>query len=212
MGIFIYIVVLLFSIIIHEIAHGYMAYLRGDDTAKVAGRLTLNPIPHIDPIGSIVLPVAFLLIQSPVLFGWAKPVPISYYKLRNPKTDIPLVSFAGPLANILLAVVSGLIIRTVKMSPSLDQGIGASAVSFFYIMIVVNVVLLVINLIPIPPLDGSKVITYFMPREMAERYLSLNSYMGFVILFILIWSGVIGRIIYPIINFCVVALSGMSFM
>ncbi|MCL2335714.1 MAG: site-2 protease family protein [Endomicrobia bacterium] len=212
MEIFIYVVVLLFSIIIHEVAHGYAAYLRGDDTAKAAGRLTLNPIPHIDIIGTILLPIALLMAQSPVLFGWAKPVPINSYRLKNPKTDIPLVSFAGPLSNILLAVLSGMGIRVIKMMPEFERGIGASIESVLGLMLIVNVVLPVINLVPIPPLDGSKVATYFMPRWLAVKYMSLNQYVGFAVLFLLIWSGVLGKIIYPVISFFVALLSGVQFM
>ncbi|MDR2425800.1 MAG: site-2 protease family protein [Endomicrobium sp.] len=209
MGILIYIVVLLFSIIMHEFAHGYAAYLRGDDTAKYAGRLTLNPIPHIELFGSIVLPISLLLLHAPVIFGWAKPVPINYAKLRNLKIDIPLISFAGPAANIALAIAAGMGIRIIRMLLSAEQGFTGAIASIFYVMVIINVVLLVINLVPIPPLDGSKVVTYFMPHDMARKYLSLNPIVCTLLLILLLWSGVLWNIIEPLINYLVVLLSGV---
>lgn len=209
MYILVYIVVLLFSIMIHEIAHGYVAYLRGDDTAKRAGRLTLNPIPHIDLFGSIILPATLLLLKAPILFGWAKPVPVNYYKLKNPKVDIPLVSVAGPLSNIALAAISGLGIRLIRMFPDFHQGLGASIEAFLFVMLVMNIVLPLINLIPVPPLDGSKVITYFMPARMAEKYLSMNPWVGFIIIYLLLLSGLVWRVLYPILNFLIVVIAGV---
>ncbi|MCL2485531.1 MAG: site-2 protease family protein [Endomicrobia bacterium] len=201
MTILIYIVVLIFSVVIHEVAHGYVAYLRGDDTAKMSGRLTLNPIPHIDLFGTIVLPGVLILMNAPILFGWAKPVPINTYRLKNPKADIPLVSLAGPLSNVLLAVSAGIGIRLIKAYPDFAAGFGASIQTFLYVMVMVNVVLLVINLIPVPPLDGSKVITYFLPEELAIRYLNINPYIGFIILLALLYSGIIWKIAGPVVNF-----------
>jgi Zn-dependent protease len=211
MAIFIYIVVFLFSAIIHEVAHGYVAHLRGDDTAKQLGRITLNPLPHIELFGSILLPAMLLIMQTPILFGWAKPVPINYRNLKNPRDDIPLVSFAGPASNILLAIFSGLGIRFIKLFPNFEAGFGASIESFLYIMLTINVILPVINLIPIPPLDGSKIITYFLPRDVAAKYMNLNQYICLLILFLVLSSGIAWRIIYPVINFFVVVFSGVSF-
>ncbi|MCL2144736.1 MAG: site-2 protease family protein [Endomicrobia bacterium] len=209
MGIFIYIVVLLFSVIMHEFAHGYAAYLRGDDTAKHAGRLTFNPVPHIELFGSIILPAALVLIQAPVLFGWAKPVPVNGAKFKNPKVDIPLVSIAGPAANILIAVVSGIGIRIIHMMPSFEQGFGGSISSVLYIMVIVNVVLLVINLIPIPPLDGSKVITLFLPQDIAVKYIRLNPFLCMITLIVLLWSGILWQVLGPVISILTVIVSGV---
>ncbi|AKL97506.1 site-2 protease family protein [Endomicrobium proavitum] len=206
--IFIYVVVILFSVIIHEVAHGLAAYWRGDDTAKLAGRLTLNPIVHIDLFGSIILPAMLILLHTPIFFAWAKPVPFNPVKLKNPKTDIPLVSAAGPLSNIFLAVLSGLIIRIVNAFPELFAGFASSITEFFGLMLMINIVLPVINLIPVPPLDGSKVVTYFMPREIAVRYMNINPYLGLLVLFVLLYSGAVWKIIAPLINFCVTILSG----
>jgi len=208
--IFIYIVVILFSVMFHEISHGYIAYKRGDDTAKLAGRLTFNPIVHIDLFGSIILPGLLLALGTPILFAWAKPVPINASRLKNPKTDIPLVSAAGPLSNILLAVVSGIIIRIISSFPDFAIGWGAAVNQFFALMLVINVVLPIINLIPIPPLDGSKIVTYFLPPKIAISYMNMNPYLGFIILFALLYSGIVWKIVGPIINFIVVILSGHS--
>ncbi|MCL2390699.1 MAG: site-2 protease family protein [Endomicrobia bacterium] len=208
MTIFIYIVVLVFSVIVHEVAHAYVANLRGDDTAKMAGRITLNPVPHTDLFGTIILPGVLLLMNTGILFGWAKPVPINTYRLKNPKTDIPLVSAAGPLSNVLLAVVSGLGIRLIRIFPDFQAGFGASIETFLYIMVLINIVLLVINLVPVPPLDGSKVITYFLPKELAVKYMNLNPYTGFLILVVLLYSGILWRFVGPVINFFIKLIIG----
>ena len=126
LDIFIYIAVLLFSVIIHEAAHAWAAYKRGDDTAKLDGRITLNPAPHIDLFGSIILPAVMILVHSPLLFGWAKPVSVNYAKLKNPRFDAVLVSAAGPLSNALLAVSAGLIMRTLNAVSLSSAGIGGS--------------------------------------------------------------------------------------
>lgn len=211
MEILIYIVVLLFSVIIHEIAHGYMACIRGDDTAKLLGRLTLNPVPHLEFFGSILLPASLIILHAPVIFGWAKPVPVNYAKLKNPKTDIPLISFAGPMSNIMLAVISGTAIRTIHALPSFEQGFGGAISSVLFVMLVINVVLLIINLVPIPPLDGSKVITFFMPYDMARKYLSLNPFLCMMVLVVLLGTGILWKIIGPLIKFSIVLLSGIAF-
>jgi Zn-dependent protease len=206
-----YVVVFLFSVIIHEVAHGYIASLRGDDTAKVFGRITLNPLPHIELFGSIILPALLLLINAPVFFGWAKPIPINVENLKNPKVDVPLISFAGPVANVLLAIFSGLLLQFVFAFPNFRAGIGGSLESFLCIMLTVNVVLAFINLIPIPPLDGSKAITYFLPKKIASRYLNLNPFICLTIFFILLSSRIIWRLMYIAINFFMTVLSGVSF-
>lgn len=210
MGILIYIIVLLFSVILHEFAHGYIAYIRGDDTAKYAGRLTLNPVPHLELFGSILLPATLILMQAPVIFGWAKPVPVNYSKLKNPKIDVPLVSLAGPMANVALAVFAGLGIRIIHAMPTFEQGFGGAIGYILFVMVIINVVLLVINLVPIPPLDGSKIITLFMPHDMARKYLSLNPFVCMIVLVLLLGTGILWRFIGPVINFLVILLSGAS--
>ncbi len=146
------VVVLIFSVVLHEVAHGYMANWLGDPTARLAGRLTLNPVSHIDPVGSILLPAFFVLLQSPFMIGYAKPVPYNPYNLRG-RYGEGLVAFAGPATNILLALIFGLLIRFA--APQL----GPDLVGAFSIIVFVNMVLALFNLIPIPPLDGSKVLS-----------------------------------------------------
>ncbi len=144
------VVVLIFSIVLHEVAHGYMANWLGDPTARLQGRLTLNPVSHIDPIGSVVLPGLLLLAQSPMLIGYAKPVPYNPYNLRG-KYGEGLVAFAGPGTNILLALLFGLLIRFSSAQ------LGPDLVAAFAIIVYINILLALFNLIPVPPLDGSKV-------------------------------------------------------
>src|SRR5580700_9539944 len=150
MNIIIIFVVLLFSAIVHEVSHGLAAEHFGDSTARDAGRITLNPIPHIDPFGSILLPLLLLAVGSPIIIGAAKPVPVNFNNLRNPKRDMALVSLAGPVSNFLLAILFALIIK-VGLSNSISEPILVTG-------IVLNLVLGVFNLIPIPPLDGSKIV------------------------------------------------------
>jgi Zn-dependent protease len=209
--VFIYIVVFIFSAIVHEISHGYVAHLRGDDTAKLMGRITLNPLSHIDLFGSIILPAIFLSLRFPIIFGWAKPVPIDYSNFKNPKLDMPLVSLAGPIANLLLALVSGLGIRLIRIFPNFEAGFGAAIESFLYIMLIINVILTIINLIPIPPLDGSKVATFFMSRDMVTKYMNINSFICLIVLLLLLSSGVARSLLYPAINFFVTIFSGIFY-
>ncbi|MDR1523076.1 MAG: site-2 protease family protein [Endomicrobium sp.] len=211
MEIFVYIVVFVFSVIIHEVSHGYVAHLRGDDTAKDLGRITLNPFVHLELFGSIVLPAMLLFIKAPILFGWAKPVPVNYSNLKNPKLDGAIVSFAGPASNILLAMCSGIGIRVISQFPDFANGFGGSIENFLYVMLNINLVLAVINLIPIPPLDGSKVVAYFLPKKISKSYLSLNPFVCLIILFIVLSSGLAWSILYPIIHFFVTNLSGIIF-
>jgi Zn-dependent protease len=180
-----------FCIVLHEYAHGLVAYLRGDKTAKYAGRLTLNPLPHIDPIGTVFLPLILSLSRSPVIFGWAKPVPINYWGLKNPKRDIIWVGLAGPLANICLAFILSLFIKPATGLPIFIQ-------SLLYQTIVVNVVLAAFNLIPIPPLDGSRIAMGLLPAALARQYAAIEPY-GFIIIFILLYLRLFDYILWPIV-------------
>lgn len=190
-------IVLIYSAILHEIAHGYVAERLGDPTARLMGRLTLNPIPHIDPFLSILLPLILLLSPTKIIFGGAKPVPIDPYNLKDGRRDIALVSFAGPATNIILMLI-GYLLFTIFFHK--DQGyffdlIFRSAYTihsltdiFAYILvdiIFINLSLAVFNLLPIPPLDGSKIFALILPEDMANAYLSLSSF-GTLILLILL--------------------------
>jgi Zn-dependent protease len=207
---FVEIVVVLFSTAIHESAHGYVAYLRGDDTAKMSGRITLNPIAHIDLFGSIILPAMLIFTKAPV-FAWAKPVPYNPQNLKNPKIDVPMLAFAGPASNLLLAFFSGLAIRLLGAFPDFAVGFGAPIKYFFFMMVAINVNLATFNMIPIPPLDGSKVMAYFLPAQLREKYVNLNLYVGFVMLYLIISSGMMEGIISSISNFFMMLFTGWTF-
>ncbi|MFA5779587.1 MAG: site-2 protease family protein [Elusimicrobiota bacterium] len=177
---------LFFAVVVHECCHGWVAYLNGDDTAKMSGRLTLNPIPHIDMMGTIILPLILILTHSPVLIGWAKPVPINPYRLNNPIKDMAKVGLAGPGANFALAILSALIIWLFKITgvdPSTE--INALIIKLLYINVQINLVLGVFNLIPIPPLDGSRIVSAFLPAQIAYKYNQLERYGIFIIFFLL---------------------------
>lgn len=156
-------VILVVSVILHEVAHGYMANYLGDPTARLQGRLTLNPISHIDPVGSLFLPAILVFTQAPILIGWAKPVPYNPYNLPG-KYDETLVAFAGPATNIGLALIFGLIIRF--FGGVLDSGL----VEAFSVIVYINLLLALFNLIPIPPLDGSKILSGILPFGLAQAY------------------------------------------
>lgn len=186
-----YIPVLFFAVVLHEYCHGWIAYLNGDDTAKMAGRLTLNPIPHIDPFGTIVIPLLLIISHSPVLIGWAKPVPINPYRLNNPVKDMAKVGIAGPASNFALAILSALIIWLFKISGA-DPYSAANnlIIKLLYINVQINLILGVFNLIPIPPLDGSRIITAFLPPAIAYKYNQLERY-GFIIIIFLLYAGML---------------------
>ncbi len=151
------ILILLFSVIIHEISHGFMALAFGDKTAQYQGRLTLNPIKHIDLFGSIILPFLLYITNAGFMIGWAKPVPYNPYNLKNAKIAEPLIALAGPVSNLLLATIFGLLIRFAPISNGL--------IYIFSYVVLINVALAVFNLVPIPPLDGSKVLFSFIPNS-----------------------------------------------
>lgn len=182
---------------VHEVAHGTVAHRLGDDTAKQLGRLTLNPLKHLDFFGSIFLPLFLVLSQSPVIFGWAKPVPYNPENLKNPKIGAAMIGIAGPLSNFALAVIFGILIRILAGVTEFfpDQTI-LLLMSFFNIIVIVNLVLGVFNLVPIPPLDGSKVLFTLLPRRhyQWERFLEIY---GMWILLIFILFGF--NLILPII-------------
>mgnify|MGYP006272064077 CR=1 FL=1 len=179
------IVVLIFSIILHEVSHGYAAYALGDPTAKLAGRLTLNPIPHIDVIGSIVVPGLLVLTQTPFLFGWAKPVPYNPHNLSNQRWGEALVAIAGSATNLLLALIFGLIARF-----GADLGLGSAFVELSALVVFVNLFLGIFNLIPIPPLDGYTFLRAILPYRFAvplEQFQARIQSMGFFGLFLILF-------------------------
>lgn len=191
----------LLGIVLHEVAHGYMAYRRGDPTAMMFGRITLNPLPHIDPLGLIVF--IFTALFSPFVFGWAKPVPINPRYFKNVRKDIMLVSAAGPMANFFLAVFFALLLRVLLLLPLDVLTALGSTVDFLVNMcsvgIFANVGLMWFNLIPIPPLDGSKLVMGVLPPAAAYKYAEVERY-GMIILMLLIFTGIFGYIITPFIQ------------
>ena len=162
-------VIVILSIIFHEVAHGYVAYWLGDSTAKYAGRLTLNPIPHIDLFGSIIVPGLAILSGSPFLLGWAKPVPINPYNMRYGKWGEALTAFAGPGTNILIAVVAGLLVRFGGAAFATSD-----VLQIVLIVVIANISLAILNLIPIPPLDGSKIVAAILPPGLYMQYRQLE--------------------------------------
>lgn len=195
---------ILFAITLHEVAHGYIAKLRGDNTAFMMGRLTLNPIKHIDLIGTIIVP-AILFFLGGFIFGWAKPVPVNEGQLKNPRSDTALVALAGPMANLLMAFFWALI---AKLAITLNQSSPETSEIFTYmgyIGVQVNLVLMILNLIPIPPLDGSRIVSSFLPLHAAIRYNQIKRF-GFFILLALIVIPINGQpilwyIMGPFISF-----------
>lgn len=197
------IAILIFSIIIHEVSHGYVALKMGDPTAKMAGRLTFNPLPHIDIVGTIIMPVMLILIQSPFLFGWAKPVPINPMNFKNPKRDIMITSIAGPFSNFVLAIIFAVFHRLLSFGGSGGQ-IFLRGLEYG---VAINIILFCFNLIPIPPLDGSRVLLYFLPDSFEPFFNKLERF-GFIIIFLLFFVGVLGNVLYPIMNFFLTILLG----
>jgi Zn-dependent protease len=183
------VVVLFFSVIIHEVAHAYSALLNGDPTAKLSGRITLNPIPHIDPIGTLLLPALLVLSGSRLLFGWARPVPVNPMNFRNYTWGEITVSASGPLSNLALAVVFALLLR-------LGLGnIGLMKLAYYGVSI--NIFLALFNLIPIPPLDGSHVLAALLPRDLLRLYRHLEP-VGFILILVLFYTGIMGAVLMPI--------------
>ena len=191
------IAVVIFSVIIHEVMHGVAADYLGDKTARYAGRLTLNPIPHIDLFGSIILPVLLALSNSPFFFGWAKPVPYNPYNLRPGRFSEAIVAGAGPASNIAIALIGGLLVRL---------NIFSGANDIIFIIVVVNVMLFAFNLIPIPPLDGSKVLEALLPRSLQYGYANWRASMernpmlgmGVILLIVFLAGSTFGSFVYAL--------------
>jgi Zn-dependent protease len=193
---------LLIAMTVHEFAHGAVAYKLGDSTARLSGRLTLNPLAHIDPFWTVLLPlVLFLSTAGRFVFGAAKPVPVNYWSLKNPKRDMIWIGLAGPAANFILAFMIAGVLRFIPA-----YGITGS---LLFNLLTINVVLAVFNLIPIPPLDGSKILMGLLPAHLSELYAGVERY-GFIILFVFIWLGMFDRLLWPLVA-SVVRMLGVGF-
>jgi Zn-dependent protease len=203
------IVPLLFAVTIHEVAHGFAALKMGDPTAHNAGRLTLNPLKHLDPVGSLLLPGILALTGSPIIFGYAKPVPVNFFNLSDYRIGTIVVGAAGVTANFICAAVSGLAFQGLMLMDGLWTG-GASGSIVFGLAqvlaysVVINAVLMIFNLIPIPPLDGSRILAMVLPEDLREQYMRIESF-GLIIIIFLLMTGVLDKIftffIHPFVNF-----------
>lgn len=196
---------MLLAIIGHEVAHGWVAFKRGDPTAYRAGRLTFNPLNHIDPVGTVILPIITFMLAH-IIFGWAKPVPVDFNQLKNPRRDMALVSLAGPGANLLMAIGWGFI---AKLGMLLGESFPPTV--FFIYMgnagIFINCVLLVLNLLPILPLDGGRVLHSLLPADKATIFSQLEP-LGIPILVILLFSGALNSILFPLVILLYTLLGG----
>jgi len=195
----------LFAITVHEVAHGWVARLLGDPTAMMLGRLTLNPIKHIDPLGTILVPGMMLLLPGGFIFGWAKPVPVTWENLRSPKRDMALVALAGPSANLAMALLWA---AALKLGVALDGTASWVAMPLAYMGLAgisINTILMVLNLLPLPPLDGGRILTGILPGPLAAKVGRIEPY-GLLIILLLLFSGLLGKILSPVIFFIIKAL------
>jgi len=192
----IYALPVIFAITVHEAAHGYAARHFGDMTAYHAGRITLNPLKHIDPFGTILLPALTIMLGG-ILFGWAKPVPVDFSRLRNPKKDMLWVAAAGPASNFLMAIFWAI---ALKYSISAPESISIPLALMAKAGIAINVVLMVLNLLPLPPLDGGRIAVSLLPTHLARPFSQIERY-GFVILIVLLFTGILSKILGPLVNF-----------
>jgi Zn-dependent protease len=206
----------LFAITVHEVAHGWIAKFFGDPTAERLGRVTLNPIKHIDPVGTVLVPAALLfliaLAGNGFLFGWAKPVPVTWENLRHPKRDMIFVAAAGPAANLLMAIFWGVIAKIANVLPASISGIAEPLIYMGFVGILINVLLMVFNLLPLPPLDGGRVAVGLLPGRWAWQLSRVEPF-GFVILLTLMITGILWVVIAPPIEFAlrfVIAVVGLS--
>jgi Zn-dependent protease len=193
--ILIYAIPLLFAITLHEVSHGYVAYKLGDPTAKMLGRLTLNPIKHIDLIGTIVVPALTVWLGG-FIFGWAKPVPITWRNLKHARRDMALVALAGPLSNFLMALLWGAVTKAGMMLDAHQIIAGVVLVAMGKIGIYVNCILMILNLLPLQPLDGGRIASSLLPRKLSYYFDRLEPY-GIIVLLILLATNVLGYIISP---------------
>ena len=200
-----------FAITLHEAAHGYAARHFGDTTAAQAGRISLNPLRHIDPVGTIAVPLLILVTSKllgggGMLCGWAKPVPVNFGHLRNPKRDMLWVAAAGPAANLFMAICWALVLKLVLIGG--ESYFSAPLKGMAEIGIVINVVLMILNLFPLPPLDGGRIAISLLPGRLAWRFAMVEPY-GFIILLMLLFTGVLGSILGPLRDAVLIALTAL---
>ena len=194
----------LMAITCHEAAHGYAAWRLGDPTAKLSGRLTFNPIRHVDPVGTVVFPLLLVLIKSPFIFGWAKPVPVNPRYFKNPVQGMMLVSLAGPGTNFALALACAALFHALIFSAVMLGGTGMGVIEPLLLMaqygVIINLILGIFNLFPIPPLDGAKILAGFLPEQGVRWIYSFERY-GFVVIILLLMTGVLQSVLLPLVSF-----------
>ncbi len=187
----------LFAITFHEVAHGWMARRLGDPTAEMLGRLTLNPIKHVDPLGTVLVPI-LLLVAGGFIFGWAKPVPVTWENLKHPKRDMAFVALAGPVANLLMIIFWAVLVKlAVVLTGPLDW-VAQPLAYMGWAGVVINSILMILNLFPLPPLDGSRVLSAMLPGPMAWQLSRIEPY-GLIILLILLVTGLLGKMLWPLV-------------
>jgi Zn-dependent protease len=194
----IFVLPMIFAITVHEAAHGWMAKRLGDKTAEMLGRVTLNPLKHIDPIGTILVPLGAYLLTG-FMFGWAKPVPVNWKNLYHPKRDMGLVALAGPGANLLMAVIWAILVYAGALLLPHFQWLGLPLLLMGVAGVLINAVLMVLNLMPIPPLDGGRVVYSLLPAKQAQIYSRLEAF-GLVIVLILLATGILGFLLWPLVG------------
>lgn len=208
------------AVIFHEVAHGYAALKLGDTTARDMGRLTLNPIPHIDPIGTIAIPLILILFKSPFLFGYARPVPVNFMRLRNPKKGMILVSAAGPATNLLVAIIAAVLIRVILViNPISDisakvpfpDSIIITIVTILFYTLMLSIVLGLFNLTPVPPLDGGRIAVGLLPNEAAIKYSKIEPFGIFIVLGLLFFTPLSKVFYIAIISIAYLLLGGNIF-
>jgi len=191
------IIPVLLAITVHEAAHGYAAKHFGDKTAYYLGRITLNPIKHIDPLGTVVIPGILLLLSAPFLFGWAKPVPVNFSNLNNPKKDMMWVALAGPASNLVMAIIWAIILGLFKSS---GTSYALFVIGMAQVGIMINLVLMLLNLLPIPPLDGGRMAVSLLPSPWSYKLASIERYGMFILIFLIV-SGLLSAILLPLLRF-----------
>ncbi len=199
----------IFAITLHEVAHGWVANKLGDSTAKMLGRLTVNPLKHIDPIGTILIPIAMVIMQVGFVFGYAKPVPVNTRNFKSPRRDMAIVAIAGPLSNLIMAVFWVFVFKIASTTIS-DANIAKGIMAMGQAGILINLVLFIFNLLPIPPLDGGRVLSGFVPPSVSDMLDKIEPY-GFFIVIGLLYFGVLNTILNPVIGFFMQTIDSLFF-